>query len=577
MLSSILVVALVLKDTTREVMQVTIEPPEGHRLVSTQERGGQVRISPDGRSLAFVAQDESGVTGVWVRPLDSSDAHPVPGTEGASRPFWSPDSRSLAFFSGGKLRRVALDGGGVLTVADAESGRGGDWNRDGIIVFSRSPGTTLSRVPAAGGQTVDATTFATGEKGTESSHREPRFLPDGRHFLYLAQSNEVPDWKVYVGSVAGGAPHFVTTSSGGAAYAEGYLLTLRGTTLVAQEFDPDSFALSGEPMPVTENVILDSNYGIGVFSTGPGGLLAYESGNSVSGQLTWMSAQGEQLQTVGPAESYNEFELSPDGTRVAVTIQESDGIRDLWIIDVKRGTRTRFTFSTNEEPAEYGQPLWSPDGKWIAYVSNRSGHQEIYRKPADGIGKEEILVSADEDVWCYDWSPDGRYIVYGHERPEHNNSEDLIALPVSGEGDPIRITNTPFNEWPASFSPDGRWVAYDSPESGRREIYVVPFPGLEGRWQVSAEGGRYPRWSPDGSRLFFWNNGRLIAAPVQGSGGTLQVGALEEVLKVPWGSNWWSYGFNADGDEFLVLATEGGLGHTPISLFLNWQDELARR
>ncbi len=576
LLASILVVALVLKDTTREVMQVTIEPPEGHRLVSTTDRGGQVRISPDGRSLAFVAQDDSGVTGVWVRPLDSSDAYPVPGTEGASRPFWSPDSRSLAFFSGGKLRRVALDGGGVLTVADVESGRGGDWNRDGIIVFSRSPGTTLSRVPAAGGQTVDATTFATGEKGTESSHREPRFLPDGRHFLYLAQSTEVPDWKVYVGSVAGGAQHFVTTSSGGAAYAEGYLLTLRGTTLVAQEFDPDSFALSGEPMPVTENVILDSTYGIGVFSTGPGGLLAYESGNSVSGQLTWMSAQGE-LQTVGPAESYYEFELSPDGTRVAVTIQESDGILDLWIIDLKRGKRTRFTFSSNEEPAEYGQPLWSPDGKWIAYNSNRSGHQEIYRKPADGIGKEELLLSADEDVWCYDWSPDGRYIVYGHERPEHNNSEDLFALPVSGEGDPIRITNTPFNEWPASFSPDGRWVAYDSPESGRREIYVVPFPGLEGRWQVSAEGGRFPRWSPDGSRLFFWNNGRLMAAPVQGSGGTLQVGALEEVLKVPWASNWWSYGFNADGDEFLVLATEGGLGHTPISLFLNWQDELARR
>jgi len=577
LLSSILVVALVSKDTTREVMQVTIEPPEGHRLVSTEERGGQVRISPDGRSLAFVAQDESGGTQVWVRPLDSSDAHPVQGTEGASRPFWSPDSRSLAFFSGGKLRRVALDGGGVLTVADAQSGRGGDWNRDGIIVFSRSPGTTLSRVPAAGGQTVDATSFATGEKGLESSHREPRFLPDGRHFLYLSEAPDVPDWKVYVGSVDGGAAHFVTTTSGGAAYAEGYLLTLRGTTLVAQEFDPDSFALSGEPMPVTENIILDTNYGIGVFSTGPGGLLAYESGNSASGQLTWMSAQGGQLQTVGPADAYNQFDLSPDGTRVAVTIQESDGIRDLWIIDLERGTRTRFTFSTNEVPVEYGEPLWSPDGKWIAYVSNREGSNAIYRKPADGLGKEELLLSDGAELWCYDWSPDGRYIVYGREMPEQSNAEDLIALPVSGEGDPIRITDTPFHEWPATFSPDGRWVAYDSPESGRREIYVVAFPGLEGRWQVSAEGGRFPRWSPDGSRLFFWNNGRLMAAPVQGSGGTLQVGAVEEVLRMPWGSYWSSYGFNADGDEFLVLATEGGLGHAPISLFLNWQDELARR
>ena len=577
LLASILVVALVSKDTSREVMQVTIEPPVGHRLVSTAERGGQVRISPDGRSLAFVAQDENGVTQVWVRPLDSRDARPVPGTEGASRPFWSPDSQSLAFFSGGKLRRVSLEGGGVLTVADAPNGRGGDWNPDGIIVFAPNPGGTLSRVPAAGGQTVEVTSFAQEKKGRESSHREPRFLPGGRHFLYLSQSSEITDWKVYVGSVDGGAGHLVTTTPGGAVYAAGYLLTLQGTTLVAQEFDSDSFALSGDPMPVTENITLDPDFGIGVFSAGPGGLLAYESGSSLSSQFTWMSVEDEELQTVGPTDSYSQFDLSPDGTRVAVTIQESDGIRDLWIVDLKRGTRTRFTLSSREEPAEHGEPVWSPDGKWIAYVSNRSGHQEIYRKPADGIGKEELLLSADEDVWCYDWSPDGKYIVYGHAMVEHNNSEDLIAFPVSGEGDPIRITDTPFHEWPATFSPDGRWLAYDSPESGRREIYVVPFPGLEGRWQVSAEGGRYPRWSPDGARLYFWNNGRLMAAPVQGSGGTLQVGAVEEVLKMPWGSNWSSYGFNADGDEFLVLATEGGLGHTPISLFLNWQDELARR
>ncbi|MHC4821964.1 MAG: protein kinase domain-containing protein, partial [Planctomycetota bacterium] len=308
LISAALLVAVVMSpESTPPVLRANIDPPEGHRLVSTADVGGPVRVSPDGRALAFVAQDDKAVSRVWVRALDSESARPVPGTEEGRRPFWSPDSRSLAFFSRGKLRRVPLDGGGALAVADAEDGRGGDWSPAGVIVFAPGPGATLRRVPAGGGESVELTDFEHGEV-RESSHREPRFLPDGQHFLFLAQSDDTTDWKVYVGNVDGGKPHHVTRTSGGAEYAQGYLLVLRGTTLVAQAFDTDSFELSGDPMPVTEKVTLDSNYGLGVFSVASNGVLAYQSGTQVSTQLTWVSSSGDRLEAVGPPGDYDQFD-----------------------------------------------------------------------------------------------------------------------------------------------------------------------------------------------------------------------------------------------------------------------------
>jgi len=335
--------------------------------------------------------------------------------------------------------------------------------------------------------------------------------------------------------------------------------------------------LSGDPMPVTENVTMDTSYGIGAFSVSPGGLLAYQSGSATSTQLTWIGADGKPLGTVGPADQYGQMDLSPDGTRAAVTIQETDGIRDLWLVDLQQGTRTRFTFSSRESPALHGEPLWSPDGKEIAYTSNRDGVFKIYRKSADGLGEEKLVVEADLNVYCYDWSLDGRYIVYGHEQVQDRNAEDLIALPVSGEGEPIRVTKTPFHDWPASFSPDGKWVAYDSNDSGQREIYVVPFPRLDGRWQVSVDGGRFPRWSPDGSTLYYWNVGRLMAVPLRSSGDRLATGTAKQVLEIPWGGGQNTYGIRPDGKAFLVLAQDSSQGPPSISLFLNWQRELDRR
>ena len=564
------------REAPGRVLQATIRPPEGQRLLARAETGGPVRVSPNGLHLTFVAQDQRGVAQVWVRALDSAYGRPVPGTEEGTRPFWSPDSRSLAFFSGGKLRRVGLEGGGALAVADAPDARGGDWSSQGFIVFAPTPGSPLLRVPAGGGEAI-AVTDLHHDDANESSHREPRFLPDGKRFLFLAQDNTGTDWSVYVGDIDGGPGRFVARTSGGALYAEGHLLTLRGTTLVAQRFDPERLELLGDPRPIVESVALDPSYGIGAFSAGPDGLLVYQPGRSVAYQLTWFSADGERLESIGPESNYDQLAISPDGRRAVVGIQEVDGLRDLWVVDLDIGTRTRLTFSTNEDPAVHGEPIWSPDGTQIAYTHNRTGTNAIYRRRADGLGSEELLLSADTSLWPYDWSPDGRYIVYGHQQKEHNNAEDLFAMPISGEGEPLRILNTPFNEWPAAFSPDGRWLAYDSPASGRREIYVVPFPGLDGRWQVSVDGGRYPRWSPDGRRLYFVNAGSLMAATVYIAGQTFGARQVETVIEALPNTTWMAYDVSPDGSRFLTLAPSSTEGPPSLALFLNWPESLARR
>ena len=258
-------------------------------------------------------------------------------------------------------------------------------------------------------------------------------------------------------------------------------------------------------------------------------------------------------------------------------INEADGIADVWVVDLAQGTRTRLTFSTKEAPGVHSDPVWSPDGREIIFSAKRTGTYDLYRKAADGSGEETLLLDAVEDLWVYDWSPDGKFVVYGHERPEHDGAEDLFVVPVSGEGDPIRLLDTPFNEWPAEFSPDGRWLAYDSPESGRREIYVVPFPGMDSRWQVSTEGGRFPQWSPDGNRLYFWNGGNFIAVQLQASGSTLQVGTTEKVFNTSWGSAFAAYAVAPDGERFLALTSDTGTGPPTLSLFLNWQEELENR
>jgi len=556
------------------VIRASVDPPDGHLLAVSGGFAGPVRVSPDGRSLTFAARGEEGINRIFVRSLASGDARPVPGTEGGYRPFWSPDSKSLGFFSGGKLRRVALAGGAPLAVADATEGRGGTWSAEGVIVFAPTPNSPLLRVNAGGGETKPVTDLGHVDP-PENSHREPRLLPDGRKFLFEARDRE--RWKVYAGDLDGGEPVLLTTTGCGVDYAQGYLLFLQGSTLVAQRFDAETLILSGDPLPVAEDIVTDNGYGIGVFSASPDGVLAYLSGGAARMSVTWMGADGESLGTVGPSDAYEDLALSPDGKHAVVSVGESDGLRDLWLIDMDNGTRTRLTFTAPNEPALHRSVVWSPDGTEVVFASNRSGTNDLYRKSVAGLGNAELLLDAEENLWSYAWSPDGRYLIYGQERAEHKNAEDLFALPMDGKGDPIRLLDTPFSEWPAAVSPDGRWLAYGSPESGRREVYVAPFPGMGGRWQVSTEGGNNPRWSPDGRRLYFLGPTGLMAAPIDASSGTVRVGAVTRVLKIERTSDFTYYSVSPEGDRFLILLDDTAERSKSLSIFINWKTEVEAR
>jgi Tol biopolymer transport system component len=550
------------------VIQASIALPEGHVLLTTGPRGGSMRVSPDGRSVAFVAQEE-GRRRIWVRALDERDGHPVQGTEGGHRPFWSPDGRSLGFFSDGNLRRVSVSGGAPLTIAPAADGRGAVWLSSGTIVFAPTPGSALFAVAAGGGQPRQLT------DSSRYSHREPRSLPDDRHFLFL-ENRGGGQWYMSVGSIDGGVPIEVGATSGGAEYANGRLLFLQGRTLVAQPFDTASFQLTGEPTPIAEDIVRDSNYGIGVFSGSEAGVLAYQTGGGAGAQLQWLDREGNPVGVLGDRGAYSQVSLSRDGKTIAALIDELDGKSDLWLIDVAGGARQRFTFTPDNVAMRRSEPVWTPDGSRIVFTIEFDGRGNMYSKRTDGSGDEELMLEIpDIDVWPYDVSPDGKWVLYGRE--DQNSNEDLWVLPLSGEGEPRSLFETPYDEWPGRFSPDGRWVAFDSDETVRREIYVIPFEGRSGKWQVSREGGRFARWSDDGSELFYVDlEGGVMAVSVDPTGDTFVAGEPHRLFQANLASgSFGEYDVDTRGVRFLVL--EQTTQDAPISLYMNWEAALEIR
>jgi Tol biopolymer transport system component len=409
-------------------------------------------ISPDGRRLVFSASNES-KSQLWVRPLDSVATRPLAGTDGASLPFWSPDSASLGFFADGKLKRIDIVGGAPQVLANAVNGRGGAWNRDGTIVFV--PGTgPLFKVPATGGEAVAVTRLETGQL----THQFPQFLPDDRHFTYLAQGG--PSQGIYAGSLDGTSSKRLASADFAAVVSpSGFLLFLRQTTLFAQAFDFKRQELSGNPFPVAEQVA-------GFSATA--GMVAYRTGRAgVARQLTWQDRSGKSVGTIGASESAPlvDVELSPDGKRVAVT-RAVTGNGDVWLIDAAHGVPTRFTF----DAAFAGRPVWSPDGSRVVFQSSRKGVYNLYWHLSSGAGADQLLLESDQNKMANDWSSDGRFLLFRSLDPQ--TGWDLWVLPLSGDKKPFPFLKTPFEEREGQFSPDGKWIAYQSNESGRFEIYV---------------------------------------------------------------------------------------------------------
>ena len=553
------------------VTRFAVSPPEG--TVFNFARTFAVAVSPDGRRIAFAAGVAPDKPQLWVRSLDALAAQPLAGTEGAKYPFWSPDSKTLGFFADGKLKRIDASGGAAFTLCDAPNGAGGTWNREGVIVFTPLPNGPLFRVSAAGGVARPVSPAASGER--VAGHRWPCFLPDGRHFLYSEQPAGVAEGNgaIRVASLDsnGRDSKLVLNVDSNAAYAQGYLLFVRETTLMAQPFDLKSLAPSGDAVPVAEQIQANPSGTRWVYSVSESGLLAYRRGEVGRSQLAWLDRNGKQIQAVGDPALFGVLHLSPDRRSAAGSITDvAHHNQDIWLLDVARGVRTRFT----SDPAAETAAVWSPDGRTIVFNSSRKGPADLYRKASNGTGAEELLYADNSEKQPSSWSPDGRFLLYWG-----GGGTWVLPDPLGAAGDrkPYRLTQSAFVEINPQFSPDGRWVACQSNESGRNEIYVLPFPGPGGKKQISAAGGILPRWRPDGKEIFYAaSDRRLMAAEVSVKGGEMEVGAVRPLFGGIRTGEGYSYDVSADGQKFLVITAPERTSEEPLTVIENWTAGLNR-
>lgn len=541
-------------------------------------------LSPDGKLLAFTAQKEGHVQ-LWVRPLNSLETRALSGTDGATYPFWSPDSSYLGFFADGKLKKIAVSGGVPQVLCDAPAGRGGTWGEGGVILFSPNEAGPLYRVPAAGGVPSVVTESP---EGPLNSDRHARFLPGGNSFLYTRLRGSYENDGIYAGSLDGVKPTRILPDNSNAIYVPtasahtgGYILFRRKETLMAQPFDPKGLKTTGEMFPVAEKLGVAANASYAGFTASWTGHLAYRSGNPFENrQLIWVNRAGNQLGTATQSARLYGGELSPDGKQIASAIVQDTGDTDIWLQDVTRGVISRFTFG----PGARYVPVWSPDSMRIAFTTYTSGIGYTLRaKAANGAGAEESLAGPGVMVLPNDWSPDGKFIVYSQFSEKTN--DDLWLLPMQGDRKPIPYLLTPFNESEARFSPDGNWLAYMSDESGRMEVYVQTFPASGRKWQISSAGARFPKWSHDGRELFYISaDQKLMSVPVKlgaAGSGSFEAGVpvpLFDVASVPANTRRYSYQPTADGRRFLLSAPATGEDSQapPITVELNWQAGLKK-
>jgi len=551
-------------------------PPEKSTLI-----GGGQHISPDGRRLVYVANTTDGKRLLWSRPLDSLTAQPLAGTDDASNPFWSPDGRFVGFFAAGtKLKKIELSGGPAETLAEVQGGLGGTWNREGVILYARSPSDGLYRVSATGGSPVRVTTLDEGRK--ETGHLWPYFLPDGRHFLYLARSAQKENTVIYAGTLDSQDRKLLVNADSSPVYVPGFLLFLRERTLMAQPFDASKLQLTGEPSSIAERVAYNLVTGRGAFSASQTGVLVFLSANSPNTQLTWFDRAGKQLALVGGPSALSSIDsgprLSPDEKRVAVSRVDPQTVSaDIWLIDLARNTPSRFTF----DPANEISPVWSPDGSRIVFSSNREGVANIYQRLSNGAGNDELVFRSGRQAGPYDWSPDGKFILFGMISATTGN--DIWLLPLFGDQKPTPFIQTNFAEIQARFSPDGRWVAYASNESGPFQVYVQSHPISGGKWQVSTTGGAQPEWRRDGKELFYLAPDRkLMAVQVNGAESTFSIGIPKPLFDArvstffPGAPGINYYAASGDGQRFIVNTIAGDAAPLPLTVILNWTAGLKR-
>jgi serine/threonine protein kinase/Tol biopolymer transport system component len=545
-------------------------PPPMYFHTSVPFPANDLALSPDGRMLAIVAYSGQASNYVlWTYEVGGRQTNPLVGTQGASFPFWSPDGKFIGFFADGKLKKVEVSGAQVQVLCDAPNGRGGTWNRDGVIVFTPDSFGGMSRVSSSGGSPAEITKLDVSR--FEQSHRWPVFLPDGKHFLYFGAnfSGQLENNAIFLGSLDSQERRLLVSTSANAAYAEpGYLVYMRDNkTLVAQPFDRRRYVLSGETRTLSDEVQYTPLVDRAIFTVSGGEILVTQTGKGASlSQLTWFDRSGKPAGTVGKPGSYSNVRLSPDGRRVATDQTDPDGRKiDIWVHEPARDATMRLTFA----PASNQAAIWSPDGRQILFSSTRKLGGQLYLKNADGSGSEEEVADpgASTVVNVWDWSRDGKYVLF-----KKGNELWYLSWPERVAKPLLQAKWTVRN---AQFSPDGRSMAYASNETGNMEVYVSPFPSANGKWQVSSAGGQEPRWRQDGKELFYLSSeGKMMAVAVT-TGASFEAGSPAALFQThrrqPVSSqDVFSYDVSGDGQRFLIPTKVDEANAAPLSILLNW-------
>jgi Tol biopolymer transport system component len=556
----------------RPITRAVIALPPGQRLAGLDQPA--LALSPDGTHLAYVAIQD-GKQQLYLRAMDSLDTRTVSGTEGATAPFFSPDGQWLGFFAGNKLKKVPVSGGAVLTLGETTFPGGASWGGQGMIAFAPAWASVLQHVSDAGGTPRPLTRL---EKG-EFSHRWPEFLPGAKAVLFSSTESSF-NWanaNVVVETVGTGDRRNLIQSATHPRYAaSGHLVYAQGGSLMAVPFDHQQLAVMGAAVPVVEGVLQSRVSGAAQYSFSATGSLVYVPGGiqEDNRKLVWVTRNGTELPLVAPTHAYLFPRLSPDGRRVAVVIAEQEA--QVWLHDLSRETLTRFTFEGDRNL----NSVWTPDGKRIAFLSNKEGpgKSTIYWQWADGSGGLERLTTSEYPNIPMSWSPDGQLLAFMENNP--TTGFDLWVLRL-GDHKAQPFLRTQFNESVPRFSPDGRWLAYISNESGRYEIYVQPYPGPGGKLQISTEGGTEPAWNPNGRELFYRKGDKMMAVDVatQPSFTVGKPRVLFEGRYEPSPATTPNYDVSLDGQRFLMLKPNEQEASPPtqINVVLNWFEELKRR
>ncbi len=540
------------------IVRFQIPPPEGV-IISDLD---SISMSPDGERLMYIGTGSDSKRQLWVRLLSSLAAEQVQGTEFVDAAFWSPDSRSIAFFAFGKLKRLDLQTGDLQTICDTPIGRSaGTWNRDGVILFETSRHPLIYRVSATGGPPKPALELNVARREVHQS--DAQFLPDGRHFIYFSQSEHTENTGIYVASLGSKSSKRLVNSFTNAVYAKissrgSYLLFTRGSDLIAQSFDLSKEELVGPPIRVAQRVLIETTGGFAraIITASENGTLAYRTRvDAGSSQLVWFDRQGRRLGTLGAPADYSNPALSPDEKKVIVSRDDPKiKTKDLWLFDLVSGGSSRFTFSPDDEDLA----VWSRDGSRVAFNVVHNGVRDIYQKTIIGTSEPELLFHSDEDKVIRSWSPDGRFLLVGA-------GPKSWILPMDGTG---KLTG-PYEMENPNISPNGRWAAYTLGDTGRSEVYVRSFPKAEGEWQISTTGGTEPSWRADGKELFYMSDNKLMAMDVNPNSPVFQPNVAKPLFELhlqTWQHR--RYQVAASGQRFLAnVPVESS---SPITVVINW-------